>query len=139
MRVRVDLLDALVEETLELMLDQGRLAAAIERGRAEEARRRSSRCQLHVRKLYAELMEMRLVPFETVAHRILGLTAGRYFIQVIGYKGAISGGVTPCYRSQIQEVNLTADSDIGTSTAPFDDSAEPTGCNSTKPTPGASR
>jgi two-component system chemotaxis sensor kinase CheA len=71
LRVRVDLLDALVEETLELMLHQGRLTAAIERGMVEESRRRSARCQLHVRKLYAELMELRLVPFETVAHRIL--------------------------------------------------------------------
>ena len=70
-RVRVDLLDALVEEMLELMLDQGRLAAAVDGGLVEECRRRSARCQLHVRKLYAELMELRLVPFETVAHRIL--------------------------------------------------------------------
>jgi two-component system chemotaxis sensor kinase CheA len=70
-RVRADLLDALVEGALELMLAQGRLGAAIESGPAAEARRRSARCQLQVRKLHAELVELRTVPFETVAHRIL--------------------------------------------------------------------
>jgi two-component system chemotaxis sensor kinase CheA len=70
-RVRADLLDALVEETLELMLEQGRLSASVDSGRLDEARPRTARCQLHVRKLYGDLMELRLVPFETVAHRLL--------------------------------------------------------------------
>jgi two-component system chemotaxis sensor kinase CheA len=71
LRVRVDLLDTLVESALELMLAQGRLGAAIDRGLAAEARRRSARLQLQVRELHARLVELRLVPFETVAHRIL--------------------------------------------------------------------
>ena len=55
------------------------------------------------------------------------------------YKGAIGANVSACYVSDLHQVTLTSDADIGTIEADFDDSADPTGCNATKPTGLASR
>ncbi len=71
-RVRADVLDSLLEKSLDLMLEQGRLAAAMDTGQernpgADDA---IARCGALLRSLYGDVMELRLVPFATVAGRL---------------------------------------------------------------------
>jgi two-component system chemotaxis sensor kinase CheA len=69
-RVRADLLDALLECALELMLERGRLEIALQQGHADSARR-FDRCDLLLKRLYELVMELRLVPFDSAADRLV--------------------------------------------------------------------
>ena len=70
-RVRSDLMDELLESTLELMLEQRRLAAALRSGEASPDRH-VDRCDLLLRELYGDLMELRMVPFGFIDRRLSG-------------------------------------------------------------------
>ncbi len=66
-RVRADLLDALMQSAVELTLAQGSLAASVA---DPETARLAERCRRVLAAHHETLMELRLVPFETVAHRL---------------------------------------------------------------------
>jgi two-component system chemotaxis sensor kinase CheA len=68
-RVRADLLDALLECTLEMVLERGRLdlGGDVEPG---ESLRRFERCDVLLKKQYELVTELRLVPFERAADRL---------------------------------------------------------------------
>jgi two-component system chemotaxis sensor kinase CheA len=66
-RVRADLLDRALEDALELVLEVQRLSAVSSPG---EGGPRFERGRLLLRDLYAKLLELRLVPFASIAHRI---------------------------------------------------------------------
>jgi two-component system chemotaxis sensor kinase CheA len=72
LRVRADLLDVVLERVLELMFEQGRLASSlstsVDRAEAEHL----DRCRALARELHADVMEMRLVGFDAIAHRLSG-------------------------------------------------------------------
>jgi hypothetical protein len=89
--------------------------------------------------LVADTCEQVVCQPRSVVHQINGLTSGTYIVQVIGYKGAIGSGTSPCYVSDLHQITLINDADIGTIEAPFDDSADPQGCNATKSVSVASR
>jgi len=71
----------------------------------------------------------------TARHVISGLPTGTYTIQGYGFKGATSGTPAVCYISQPMNFTISsADVDLGTIFAPFDDSLDTQGvCNATKP------
>ncbi len=71
-RVRSDLLDRLAERMLDLMFEQGRLALAVGDSHDREAVERLGRCRTLARGLHADVAEMRLVPFESLAQRLSG-------------------------------------------------------------------
>ena len=66
-RVRADLLDRALDDALELMLEAQRVAAAAS---AADHAPPTERGRLLLRDLYAKLMELRLVPFDSVAPRL---------------------------------------------------------------------
>jgi two-component system chemotaxis sensor kinase CheA len=67
-RVREDLLDAVAESTVELLVEQGRLRDATRAGLG--LRERLDRADLLVKELYGAVTELRLVPFSSVMHRL---------------------------------------------------------------------
>jgi len=68
-RIRADKLDALVEGLLELKHEHGRLKAALPRTRGA-VHDHLALAELRRRELYGAAMEMRLVPFDSVAQRL---------------------------------------------------------------------
>jgi two-component system chemotaxis sensor kinase CheA len=71
-RVRSDLLDRLAEQMLDLMFEQGRLSPAVGESHDRDAVERLGRCRTLARALHADVAEMRLVPFESLAQRLSG-------------------------------------------------------------------
>ncbi|ANM28892.1 hypothetical protein ABI59_03645 [Acidobacteria bacterium Mor1] len=69
MRVRADLLDHQLEDAAELMLQHSRLSAALGE-LPPEAARHLDRVELLVRRLFGNVVEMRLVPFESVVEQL---------------------------------------------------------------------
>ena len=69
MRVRADLLDHQLEDAAELMLQHSRLNAALGE-LPPEAARHLDRVELLVRRLFGNVVEMRLVPFESVVEQL---------------------------------------------------------------------
>jgi two-component system chemotaxis sensor kinase CheA len=69
-RVRSDLLDAVLERVLDLTFEQERLAPPLRAASDRAGAGRLDRCRALVRALHADVVEMRLVAFETVAHRL---------------------------------------------------------------------
>lgn len=67
-RVRADRLDTLVERVLELRLELDRLRALVA-GR-DPIRQHLHGSEFLVKEIYNDLIELRLVPFESVAHRL---------------------------------------------------------------------
>jgi two-component system chemotaxis sensor kinase CheA len=70
-RVRADLLDRTMELALELALSQEHLATSLPSGAETGLSRRMNRCRVLMKELYGDLMELRLVPFESVVHRLM--------------------------------------------------------------------
>ena len=69
-RVRADILDAVLERVLDLMFEQSRLLAPLRDSRDREAAAQLERCRALLRALHADVMELRLVGFDSVAHRL---------------------------------------------------------------------
>lgn len=69
-RVRADLLDRLMENSLELTLAHEKLSGILEGARDPGQIRSLQRCRQLVENQYSTLTELRLVPFESVANRI---------------------------------------------------------------------
>ncbi len=69
MRIRADLLDHQLEDAAELMLQHSRLSAALGE-LPPEAARHLDRVELLVRRLFGNVVEMRLVPFESVVEQL---------------------------------------------------------------------
>jgi two-component system, chemotaxis family, sensor kinase CheA len=69
-RVRADVLDAVLERVLDLMFEQGRLSAPLRDSRDREAAAQMERCRALLRAIHADVMEMRLIAFDSVAHRL---------------------------------------------------------------------
>jgi two-component system chemotaxis sensor kinase CheA len=70
MRVRADLVDSVIESTMELMLEQDALAAVASNLLDDAGRARLQRARLLLRDLHTRTLELRLVPFETIAYRL---------------------------------------------------------------------
>jgi len=70
MRVRADLVDSVIESTMELMLEHDALEAEASTRLDDAGRARLHRSRLLLRDLHARTLELRLVPFETVAYRL---------------------------------------------------------------------
>ncbi len=68
-RVRAERLDALVEELQELRAEQSRLRGNLPEGNSA-LRDRMERAELRLDAIYGDALEMRLVPFDTVAQRV---------------------------------------------------------------------
>ncbi len=68
-RVPAQRLDALVERVLELTLQQGRLRSEM-RGASSAALHHLEQSEFLLKESYANLMELRLVPFDSVAQRL---------------------------------------------------------------------
>lgn len=69
-RVRADLLDSVMELAMELALSQEHLAGQLPHCGEPSALRQMNRCRVLMKELYGDLMELRLVPFESVVHRL---------------------------------------------------------------------
>ncbi len=69
-RVRSDLLDLLMETSMDLALSQESLAAALPVDADPTLTREVENCRALMREQYSSLIELRLVPFELVANRI---------------------------------------------------------------------
>jgi two-component system chemotaxis sensor kinase CheA len=69
MRVRADLLDAVVELVLEVMLEQGRARQTAD-GQSGRLRHHLERSEFLLKTLYARVRELRLVPFRTLTQRL---------------------------------------------------------------------
>jgi two-component system chemotaxis sensor kinase CheA len=68
-RVRAEQLDELLEGILELRLEQGRIKSKL--GSSSEAlREHVERSEFQLKELYGLVMELRLVPFDSVGHRL---------------------------------------------------------------------
>jgi two-component system chemotaxis sensor kinase CheA len=59
-----------LERVLDLMFEQGRLAAPLRDSRDREAAAQMERCRALLRAVHADVMEMRLIAFDSVAHRL---------------------------------------------------------------------
>lgn len=71
LRVRADRLDAIIEDTLELMTSIGRLGAGLPAGASgSPLYREAEAARLLARRAYDGLVDMRLVLFEVAAHRL---------------------------------------------------------------------
>lgn len=68
-RVRADRLDAMVERLLELRQEHARLAAAMPPATGR-VRRHLERSEFRLKELYGAVLELRLLPFDTVAQRL---------------------------------------------------------------------
>jgi two-component system chemotaxis sensor kinase CheA len=68
-RVRADRLDAMVERILELRQEHARLAVALPSATGR-VRRHLERSEFRLKELYGAVLELRLLPFETVAQRL---------------------------------------------------------------------
>jgi two-component system chemotaxis sensor kinase CheA len=68
-RVRSDVLDAIIEGLLELRHQQGRLRAAMPSATGR-VRHHLQRCDFLLKELYGSAIELHLVPFETVTQRM---------------------------------------------------------------------
>ena len=68
-RVRSDRLDAMVERILELRQEHARLAAALAPATGR-VRRHLERSEFRLKELYGSVMELSLLPFDTVAQRL---------------------------------------------------------------------
>ncbi|MDX1387905.1 MAG: chemotaxis protein CheA [Acidobacteriota bacterium] len=69
-RVRARVIDDVIEYTRELLLEQNRLAALAESQIDDTTRSQLHKGRLLLRDLHARVIQLRLVPFETVAYRI---------------------------------------------------------------------
>lgn len=71
-RVPAERLDALLRAASDLMVAQGRVLPDLARSPEPGTRQSALRCQSMLRALHAEIVEMRLVPFEAVEDRFAG-------------------------------------------------------------------
>jgi two-component system chemotaxis sensor kinase CheA len=69
-RVRADLVDHVIESTMELMLEHDALAAETSSLLDDAGHARLQRARVLLRDLHARTLELRLVPFETIAYRL---------------------------------------------------------------------
>lgn len=69
-RVSSSSMDTLLEYALDLVLAHEELAASLPSDRGASVASRMQRCKHRLKDLYGALMEMRLVPFEMVSHRL---------------------------------------------------------------------
>ncbi len=69
-RVRADLLDSLLESSLELLVERARLERSLERSAVPG--NALGRVELLLQRLHGDVMELRLVPFESVTRRLAG-------------------------------------------------------------------
>jgi len=68
-RVRAEQLDGLVERVQELRLEQGRLRAVLP-GEGRAALHHMERAEMRLEEIYGDVLDLRLIPFETVAQRL---------------------------------------------------------------------
>lgn len=103
-RVRSDRLDVMVERVLDLRQEHARLAAALVPATGR-ARRHLERSEFRLKELYGAMMELRLLPFDTVAqrlHQAVHDLAGELHRQV---RFAIVGGDVLLDRAVLEALN----------------------------------
>lgn len=69
-RVRADLLDALLHHSTELVREHARLDAQAQHEPSSDLRRASERCRALTGRMHSDLLELRLSPIESLANRL---------------------------------------------------------------------